>query len=86
MTIESADMLKIRASIEVYDFADGREVDRRPAYPIDYCTWATIEIGYLARAMMIPAFDSIARASARATADLKLKQASARLDSRATCA
>lgn len=28
------DRERIRASIEVYDFVDGREVNRRPAYPM----------------------------------------------------
>lgn len=50
---------EIHAAITVYDFVDGQEVNRRPAFPMSGIRQSFREIAYLA-ARMKPKFDALA--------------------------
>lgn len=61
----------IRGAIEVYDFADSQEVDRRPAYPADFCSRTFTEMTRLMREMISPA---VHQATERLSSMIKVMQ------------
>lgn len=69
-TITDERLAEIQADIEVYDFADGVEVNRRPAYPVARLARSVREMGAAAN-QLHASFDEIAAKFAEMSFALK---------------